>query len=480
MVKTVLLSPSALRQFNRIATRLNPFLGILGIVGLSARIATFASPVSVGCILAPISVFLQILGLVLALSHMRTGYMKILVCTFDFWFLETANTLWATTFCAVLNDSRVVLVLFCWVDFTFWLLEEAYLRNSRMIVGVAFMQWTFYVLLTVLLSLELVDGVQHYELITTGGRTLSTNDVLVNSLVTMTMLSLRNVYRRYRHLKQQKSKQRVSEMNRYTKRPLLQMVLAAESFRVDPRDTVWPRIGALTPLSAWQLIAVHVCGTIGGVFGALSIFLPRSATGAPVSAVGGLIASAIYCGVHTCCSQRQLLKRVLASFHFLFLELQIIAAGLCVADMFGWSWIPTCGMASSLLLGFPIGFPILACDALTPVMKHRLRYKHWIIINGIVSYVSIQVVILLDALTWGNMELRDRVIFDFTYLGRQAKFCVVPFYLSRIVTITIWTARNGFVALTRPDDSALIMLRGEVEFDYEGWKKQFNLGPRLG
>ncbi|KAE9292577.1 hypothetical protein PR003_g24720 [Phytophthora rubi] len=65
---------------------------------------------------------------------MRTEYMKVLVCTFDFWFLETANTLWATTFCAVLGDSRVVLVLFCWVDFTFWLLEEAYLYNSHTIM----------------------------------------------------------------------------------------------------------------------------------------------------------------------------------------------------------------------------------------------------------------------------------------------------------------------------------------------------------
>ncbi|KAE9171736.1 hypothetical protein PF004_g27469 [Phytophthora fragariae] len=107
---------------------------MLGIVDLSVRIATFASPASAGCILAPISVILQIPGLVLAIAHMRTEYMKVLVCTFDFWFLETANTLWATMFCAVLGDSRVVLVLFCWVDFTFWLLEEAYLYNSHTIM----------------------------------------------------------------------------------------------------------------------------------------------------------------------------------------------------------------------------------------------------------------------------------------------------------------------------------------------------------
>ncbi|KAE8905351.1 hypothetical protein PF003_g10568 [Phytophthora fragariae] len=112
-------------------------------------------------------------------------------------------------------------------------------------------------------------------------------------------------------------------------------------------------------------------------------------------------------------------------------------------------------------------------------MKHRLRYKHWIIVNGIVSYVSVQVVVLLDALMWGNMGLQDRVIFDFTLVGRQAKLCVVPFFLSRIITITVWSARNAFVALTRPDDNALILLRGEVEFDYEGWKTQSNLGPRL-
>jgi hypothetical protein len=512
MLKTVLLSRKAVKVFNKVAILVSPCLVFLVFAGMMVRIAAFASPTSAGRVLALVSIALQLPGMIITTAHFRIEYVKLLLRTFDFWFLQTANTLWAVTFSFVLSDSRVLLVALCWVDGTLWLLQEAYLHNSYLVVGTALCQWVFYAGLTASLSLDLVDGVHHYALLTAAGRTLSTQDILANVLGTMTMLSLRNLYGRYQHLRHQKSKpgtamealgyrckislstsgpsalavydsfslQAAKGMIRSssrlanaaaTKRPLMQMHLCSESTHFDPKDTVWPRVGASTPLATWRIAGLYVCGALGGSCAAASTLLSTTTHGSDVLAVSGLVASSVFSGVHLCCCQRQLLRRVLSSFHFLFLELQLICTGFCVADLFGWRWVSTCGVVSSLLLGNAV----LIADALTPVMKQRLQFKHWLAINGVAAFVLIHVLILVDALVWGAWQLQDRVLLEFSILGRRSTFHVVPFLMSRIVTIVIWAGRNAYVSLTRPDDTALILLRGNVEFDYEGWKRQVNL-----
>ncbi|KAL4156292.1 hypothetical protein PRNP1_005323 [Phytophthora ramorum] len=75
-------------------------------------------------------------------------------------------------------------------------------------------------------------------------------------------------------------------------------------------------------------------------------------------------------------------------------------------------------------------------------------------------------------LVLGNWDLQDRVFLDFDLFGHQAQLRVAPFLLSRVFTIMVWSGRYVFIVLTRQDDNALILLRGNVEFDYERWKKQ--------
>ncbi|KAG2946974.1 hypothetical protein PC117_g7180 [Phytophthora cactorum] len=38
--------------------------------------------------------------------------------------------------------------------------------------------------------------------------------------------------------------------------------------------------------------------------------------------------------------------------------------------------------------------------------------------------------------------------------------------------VLIWSGRFVYVAIMRLDDNALVLLRGDVEFDFDGWKKQ--------
>jgi hypothetical protein len=521
MIKTVLLPPSSVQAFNRVVLKLSRLTGQLVIGGLVLRFATFAVPANVARVLAPISAVLHIPGIIVFTAGFRVEYVKILLGTFDFWFLYVASTLWFVVFSVVLSDIRALVVVICWLNFTDSLLQETYLRNSGFIVGVVLWEWVFYVLLTLWLSMEFVDEVHHYTMTTARGLTLSTKDLLVNVRGTMTMLLLRNVYRRLTHTKRQHDKlgtamqslgyrskialsvaeprtsvrdslfppqasqqrQRSKHDSRLEtanltstldKRPPLQMFLASECARFDPRKTMCPRIGALSCLAAWKLVLLYLCGAAGGLCAVLCVFLPRGAVGGDAIAGVGLVTSGAFCSVLTCCCQRQLLKRVVTSFHFLFFSAQMVSTSASIMDIFGWHWIPAAGVGSSLLLAFTV----LTVDALTPSMKRRLQLKFWMPVAFLVLFWLVQVTLLVDVLLLGVWDLHDRVFLDLTLAGHRAQFRVVPFLLSRVATLFVWSGRYVYVALSRQDDNALILLRGEVEFDYEGWKRQLRLASR--
>lgn len=240
------------------------------------------------------------------------------------------------------------------------------------------------------------------------------------------------------------------------KRALLQMYLVAEHAKIDPHTTVWPRIGALEPISIWKSLALYSCGAMGGGLVALSVFLSEDASGAAETAVSALLTSIFFSGVHLCCCQRQLLKSIVTSFHFLFLLFQIVAIGVCVVDMLSWRWHCACGVMCSGVLAFTV----LTIDALTPVMKQRLRFNYWMVVGGIVLFWLVQMELLLDVLVLGQLDLKDRVSLDFVVLGTHSQFHVAPFLLSRVVTVLVWAVRYVFVALTHHNDNALVLLRG--------------------
>ncbi|EGZ09769.1 hypothetical protein PHYSODRAFT_523007 [Phytophthora sojae] len=401
---------------------------------------------------------------------MRVEYMKVLARRFDFCFTQLANMLWAITLSVVLMDLRVTMVLVYSLYFTNSLFQEANLRHSTFMTLVALGELAFCLLLMVWLSLGLIDDVHHHVLLVASGRTLSTKDVLVNALDTMAMLSLRHTYRRYIHSVHQKNNPGASmRAQGKTKvlRPLLQMYLISGYADIDPLKTIWPRFGAITHVSTWKSIVLYSCGVIGAGFAALSLFLPSNSSGTAALAVSGLVMSSLFSGAHLCCSQRHLLKSIVTSFNYLFLMFQVVATGVCVVDMLTWHWVSACGVLSSWVLAHTV----LTADALTPIMKHRLRFKYWLVIGGIVLFWLIHAGLLLDVLVLGNLNLQDRVFLDFIVLGQHCQFRVAPFLLSRVVTLLVWAARYVVAALTG-NNNALVLLRGTVAFDYESWKKE--------
>ncbi|GMF23175.1 unnamed protein product [Phytophthora fragariaefolia] len=424
--KTSLLSPNAVKQFNYAVLKLQSLLFHTVIVGIGLRYAAFTAAASLGRIFALISAVLHIPGMVVFVAGMRAEYVKIILPTFDFCFVQAANTLWAITFSAIMKDARVALVVVCWASFTNSLFQETYLRNSTFMIIFTLVEWLFNALLMVWLVVGLVDEVQHYTIVTSRGRTISTKDVLENTMGTMAMVTLRYLYRRYRYARRQKkrrdtamqalgyrckialgavdrlmsassdvvphvdtqpkliraSSSRVDthyltlKTGRY---PQLLMYLATDGTKFDAQNTVWPNNNLVNSVAAWKIWILYSCGAASNSFAVLSLFLPEHVYISEAIAVSGLMMSAAFSGTYFCCCERELLKRVMTSFHFVFFAIQILLAGVCVMDMFYWRWIPACGVFSNLMLSYTI----LTIDALTLVMKRRICFKFWMPVAGL-------------------------------------------------------------------------------------------------
>ncbi|KAG3102776.1 hypothetical protein PI125_g14056 [Phytophthora idaei] len=93
-------------------------------------------------------------------------------------------------------------------------------------------------------------------------------------------------------------------------------------------------------------------------------------------------------------------------------------------------------------------------------------------------FMLVLVLLLVDVLLFGYLGLRDREFLNVSIVGHQAKFHAAPFLFGRVLTVILWSSRYVYIVLTRVDDNALVLLRGNVEFDFENWKRQVVLDSR--
>ncbi|KAL3662341.1 hypothetical protein V7S43_012668 [Phytophthora oleae] len=528
-LRSVLLKPPHLKRFEVFLRKTGWLTMPIYACGLILRIVVCSVPAPFGRLLSPWAALLHIPPCIVFTAGIRVEFVKLILSAFDFWFPFAANTMFMFVFSCVLRDMRVLLVVAVWIAFGCSFLQETYFRDSRNIAVSAFAEAFLLVLLMGSISLSVMDDLHHSDLVVAGGHTLSTKDVLINVIGTMATLMVRTMYRRLRLMKRQKkmkgtaiqslgyrcfialnptgpgvssrnsvvphplgpllffsSKSILSRKNTVLDRsrtdsrvsslllPPLQIHLVKDSRQYDPRDTLWSCVGAVEPLRFWQVLVLQVCGVTGFLLTIPSIFIPpsRVANGL-IESMGtlSLATTAVFFTVNMFCCQRILYKRVVLSFDYLFIVLQLLAAHLCLADILSWRWTSTCGVTASFLWAQWS----LTIDALTPVMRCRLHIKSWMPTCCIMLFIVIQFLVSLDMLVWDYSSLRDRVFWNLDFLGHRAQFRVVTFLWSRVVTIFIWYGRLYYILITRTHENAFIILRGNVEFDYQTWRLQANI-----
>lgn len=180
-----------------------------------------------------------------------------------------------------------------------------------------------------------------------------------------------------------------------------------------------------------------------------------------------LVCTAMFCAACVAMYQRQLLRRLILSFDYAFLSFQLTSVHLCVCDLVRWD------RGASLVVGASWLWMhwVLAVDALTPLVQHRLGFRTRTFALPIVAlFIVYQVVIAVDIVFDPHSTLQDRVVFEYV-LGadHRLQLRVVPFLLSRLVTLLGWSLRILWrLWMLQVREGELVVIQGSVTYTRAG------------
>lgn len=241
----------------------------------------------------------------------------------------------------------------------------------------------------------------------------------------------------------------------------------------DARKIVFPvSISSTRPLPRWftRLLYVLGCGGFGLLMpSSYLINTPRSnsipnrngiATTESVTTVGAFVCSLSFWMIFIACYQRTLLKLLFTSFDFVFYSAQAIVTQLSAASMYDWELNYCLWLASSW-----IWMQWVFClDALTPMMKTKLRFRVRYAIPVTLALLIGQAIVLLCILVVGMNPPQGHVIWSSEVGGRVVTVRVLPFFVTRLFISGSWTLRI-LLRLCKSSDSDAIILRGAVRYE---------------
>ncbi|GAB9468851.1 hypothetical protein Gpo141_00006153 [Globisporangium polare] len=495
-VKQRLLSKRQIRVFNRVIRAISFALFPMYMAGFVLRYVTVFASAELGRIMGPVTLALQIPIAVQVVFAFRLEYLKVLTGTFEFCFLMLNATLWACCFAVYLQDTRALIIPLCWLDFVNLLLIETYFQDMQNVAVAATVSAGFLFSLSVGISLNAIESASQFAIARVSQHLLTSKDVLVNTMATMIMILMRLAYRKYDTLS---NNRRALETGLWTQSmgyrcrielrshgtatqvevltaetiaadvKLLHMQFVQVSSLFDAADTVYPDINsAIARMRRWQLALLYGCGLVGFALTPV-VVIPDAHTAYPKAtpsfAVACISGTCCFWLPMLCCAQRQLLLKLLASFDFIFVCVQLVSAHVSLCDMLAWDWTYCCGIASSFL--WMQG--VLVLDAITPCTRVRLRWTSWLVVPALVSNMLMQLLLIWELF---HDEFYNRLIVDSRIGGSyRVQFYVVPFFFSRQFTLFVWCIRLLNRWRTRRSEYELLLLLGNVEYNYAHWKQ---------
>lgn len=199
-VKDLFLSKANALRITRAALTAKSVLIPIYFVGLALRAIDVFVPTRVGEALAVVSVVLQFPIIALVITAYRIEYVRVLVHTFEFYFLALTATIWVASALVYVRDLRAVLLPIAWIDFIDLVLIEAYFGDSHVMVLVAVVSGFFLTSLTAKLTLggnDVTTASVALAAAATDAPVVSNKDVLANAMGTMVMLMIRLAFRKY-------------------------------------------------------------------------------------------------------------------------------------------------------------------------------------------------------------------------------------------------------------------------------------------
>lgn len=419
-----------------------------------------------------------------------------------------------------LGDLRMILTPVYWygIQMNIWADGKA---QGPQLASAAALAAVYHVFLLIVFGLQLTPDSHPLELISHGGRSMTSGDYLMNSFTTMMVLMARTAYRKrvlikssdddpkilrfvsYRcRVKFQETKQQAAP-NTQSKGPTLETMYkpqgtestaatpssaqtesqppvdsivaipSAQRLRFVKLPTVFsssnilvPGLVKMLPKSAfWRLTLLFSSEALGFsfqlvVFAWIHFGHYESWNHAPLLGLMllSLLFTTLFCGTFFACYERQLMWKLVSSFDFLFLSLQITMCLGCICSIINWDVRCVIVLTGWLWLHW-----ILTLDALTPKMKSFLGFRSCYAIPILSILIVMQVISALLIVSQNREDVQGRILWSASVFSYKIVIKSIPFYLSRGFAVFIWSVRILWRLLQSGDDE-LIMIQGNVEF----------------
>jgi hypothetical protein len=461
----------------------------------------------VGRILAVVAVLLWAPSGFGSVTTLRYDIVRLVIRTFDFWFFSVATSAVVITMSVYFSDLRWVRMLINWFGFHHAIFVDAHVLGLRHITYILIFGMISVAIVFVWIMFGQIDDISTFSIMKYenihGGFELIGLDVMSNGVVSLGFLLIKIIFHRRKTLRLRRKRSSslvecvlyrcrlkleaveeleaslasVIEVSRFdSKEPSLRepdivqhLLFVKFPQRFDATITFFPWQGLRRVfLPKWLVTILYCVGATGLLLSQGALFHEFSDSNETASheqfdllvAWSALLCTALFTASFAVFYQRQLLQLLLRSFDFAFYSFQITSANLCVGCLYNWD-TPHCLMALAWWLWAHWVFTL---DALTPVMremfKFRVRFAAPIVCLLLVDHVALMYRILVA----GDTRLQDSVIWEGTVWSQHLTFRVIPFYVSRSLTLVLWSSRF-VVRLASASNDDVAILRGAVCYD---------------
>lgn len=484
-LKSRYLPPAVLRAFDSFLRRWKLPLAICYALSLVLTAVVLYVDASTGRVL---SVLTLLFGLPLGLGGLgalRFEMVRLLVredSVIFFGLLNVATQLLTGT---LLGDLRALYLVNVSLGFMNAVLIDARLRAVRWFTGLCVVAWLVSSTCLVAFSLKKVDQVndlilwQYQE--GTAVFDVCISEYVTTGLFTLVILLAKTVFRKLRSLRDpsracliecvmfQCRIQLVPSSQRGPSLPLgcnpgssttiQQLTLAHTGFQYDARNVLLPMafIVSAKPFPGLFLLVLYALGFTG--FAMFSISSQQGST-TTVDSVVIFTSSLGFWLVFATCYQRDLLRSLLSSFDFLFYSTQIttiLYTGACIGQ-----WEPN--RCLWLLTSWIWAHWVFCLDALTPLMKTKLRFRVWYAVPILLVQSFGGVVFLYGVFTTRQNLPVNSVLWSGRLFGYNLRQNLLPFLVDRMLIACTWTIRL-LVRLCRASNADAIILKGAVSYE---------------
>lgn len=499
-VKHVLFRGNRLRVCNRMLSRYKRSLSWGLAIGISQALLVPYIPAKFGRVAAFVGL-VELPALIAALLSLRFDMIRLLLRTYEFWYLSVLNLFFLAAGYLSYQDARSVSLVPSALSFELLPLQDANFRALRFTIVVFCVSAVAHIGLVVFVNLHLIDDWTSVEVIRYGSHAFMSDNIVSNYLAITSAVLLRNAYRKYQwvrsgqtttvrciayrcrvHLCLHDAAVLAPDMSSLDERKT-QMRLVASTQVYDSNKTILGRlisanrIRVLFTSRRWCRLSLCLIGALGLALTCSDFVLGSKRSHAlqanPMSSrptdgndihkqtllsIAGAIATGLFCGFCLSMYQKHLLKRLSTSFDFLLLATNISVLHVSVADSFGWT-----SKCFALLSSWMWIMWVITMDALTPDLRQALGLSRHHIGGVLVIFVLFVVLFAVELIFLQQLNVQDRSLFRVVTLDRTFHVHVIQFFFSCLLSLLpiccrilwrLYTARHG----------ELILIQGAVEY----------------